>query len=115
MKKALVLSGLLAVGGCASTLPVALITSDWQVMRGTVTASLQGGSFQVAGHGRMCAGSYDSLNHSPTISMPVQCSDGKRGMVIVNRDPSGMSGNGRVRMQDGSEADFVFGEPAKAF
>jgi hypothetical protein len=115
MKKTLIVGGLVSLSACSSTLPVAVISSNGQVMRGTVTASLQGGSFQVAGQGRTCAGSYDSLNTSPTISMPVQCSDGKRGMVIVNRDPSGRSGNGRVRMEDGSEADFVFGKPAKAF
>jgi hypothetical protein len=105
------------LGACATsnTQPVAVIGADGIVMRGSATASLQGSSFRVDGGGRTCSGSYDGLNNSITISMPVQCSDGKRGIVIVTRDPCGCSGSGRIRMQDGSESDFIFGKAAEAF
>jgi hypothetical protein len=88
-------------------------------MRGTSTASLSGGSFQVAGrfHGRetKCSGSYNALDTSVTISMPVLCDNGQKGIVIATRDASGTSGSGRVRMQDGNDADFMFGRAASAF
>jgi len=47
-------------------------------MRGTVTATLSGGSFRVSDDKKVCTGSYDSLDTSPTISMVVQCDDGKK-------------------------------------
>lgn len=114
MKRVALISAII-LSGCSGTVPVALIGSDGNIMRGTATASLQGSTFHVAGGGRTCAGSYDGNDYSITISMAVQCSDGKRGLVIVTRDPCLCSGSGRVRMQDGSEADFVFGKAAAAF
>jgi hypothetical protein len=47
--------------------------------------------------------------------MVVLCNDGKKGIAIVTRDPSGQSGHGRVRMDDGTEADLIFGDAAAAF
>jgi hypothetical protein len=35
-----------ALGGCSVTVPVAVISKDGQVLRGTTTASLSGGTFQ---------------------------------------------------------------------
>ncbi len=57
----------------------------------------------------------DYLDTSITISMPVHCSDGRKGIVTSTRDNSGQSGSGRVRMSDGTEADFIFGPAAAAF
>lgn len=117
-KLAIVASAVLE--GCGSiTVPVAVISSNGDVMRGSATAALNGGSFQVAGkaNGKQisCAGTYDSWNTSLTISMPVQCSDGRRGFVIATREANGLDGSGRVRLKDGTEADFVFGKAAQAF
>jgi hypothetical protein len=105
------------LSGCATSItePVAVIGSNGKIMRGTATASINGSSFRVDGEGRTCSGSYDGYNSSLTISMPVHCSDGGKGIAIVTRDPCGCSGSGRVRMQDGSESDFIFGKPAEAF
>lgn len=103
------------LSACSTTLPVAVIDSSGNVLRGSVTASMQGSSFSVSGAGRTCAGSYNGMDSSPTISLPVQCSDGKRGIAIVTRDACLCSGSGRIRMQDGSEADFIFGKAAEAF
>jgi len=45
--------------------------------------------------------------------MPVLCTDGRRGIVTAPRD-SALSGDGKVRLSDGTEADFIFGEAAHA-
>jgi hypothetical protein len=55
------------------------------------------------------------MDTSPTISMPVTCYDGRRGIVIVTRDNRGTSGAGTVRLTDGSEATFMFGAAAAGF
>jgi hypothetical protein len=103
------------LSACAITQPVAVIDQKGHIMRGTATASLTGGSFQVTNGKDTCAGSYDSLDESTTISMPVLCSDGRKGIVTATRDNSGQSGSGRVRMSDGTEADFIFGPAAASF
>ncbi len=47
--------------------------------------------------------------------MPVFCSDGRKGIVIATRDPRAQSGHGKVRLTDGTEADFIFGPAATNF
>lgn len=109
----------MSLASCALTVPVAVISGKGEVMRGTSTATMSGGSFQVAGklNGKAakCAGTYDSLDTSVTISMPVHCSDGRKGFVIATRQANGLDGSGRVRLTDGTEADFVFGRAAAGF
>jgi hypothetical protein len=106
---------ILLLTGCSITVPVAVINEDGHILRGTSTANLSGGTFEVTDGKLTCAGSYDSLDTSVTISMPVHCNDGRKGFVIATREKSGVSGSGRVRLNDGSEADFVFGKAAEAF
>lgn len=112
-------SAVLLVAGCAVKVPVAVIGDKGNIMRGTATATMSGGTFQVAGklHGReaTCAGHYDSLSNSITITMAVTCSNGQKGIVIATRENNGINGSGRVRLEDGTEADFVFGTAAAAF
>jgi hypothetical protein len=105
----------LACVGCTVTEPVVVIGQDGQILKGTATASLSGGSFHVTNGTLTCGGGYDSLDTSLTITFPVQCSDGKRGIVIVTRDQSGLSGAGTVRLTDGSESTFMFGAAAASF
>ena len=93
---------------------MAVISKDG-VMRGTVTATLSGGSFRVSDQKNVCVGSYDSITTNPIISMVVQCDDGRKGIAVVTRDPGGTSGHGRVRMNDGTEADLIFGDAAAGF
>lgn len=114
MKKLMAYAFLLLISGCAITKPVAVVSKDG-VMRGTVTSSLSGGTFIVSDANKICSGSYDSLDTNPTISMVVQCDDGKKGIAVVTRDRSGLSGHGRVRMNDGTEADLIFGDAAAGF
>ncbi len=105
----------LLLAGCSITEPVVVIGKNGEVLRGTATAALDGGSFNVSNGKVSCGGSYNSLDTSPTISMPVLCSDGRRGIVIATRDASGTSGAGTVRMTDGEEGTFMFGRAAAGF
>jgi hypothetical protein len=84
-------------------------------LRGTTTASLAGGTFEATDGKLTCSGTYDSLSQSVTLNAKVICNDGRTGFVIATRDRGGQSGSGRVRLSDGSEADFVFGNAAAAF
>lgn len=112
-----VLAVVLAVSlaGCSVTEPVVVIGKNGQILRGTATADLSGGRFNVTDGKLTCAGSYDGYDTSTTISMPVHCNDGRKGMVIATRDAGGRSGSGRVRLDDGMDADFIFGPAAKSF
>lgn len=108
-----------ALTACSITVPVAVISENGDILRGTSTASLSGSHFEVAGdvNGRpvTCAGNYNGLDASVTISMPIHCSDGRSGIVIATRQQNGTDGSGRIRLEDGTEADFVFGQAAAAF
>src|SRR6516225_9421049 len=97
-----------SLAACAQTVPVAVIGQDGRILRGTNTASLAEGSFAVTDGRLTCGGSYDPHLHSQTISMPVRCSDGRYGIVRAIRD-STVSGSGTVRLNDGYQADFLFG------
>jgi hypothetical protein len=103
------------LGACTITEPVVVIGQNGQILRGTVTAALTGGSFSASDGKLTCAGTYNSWDVSTTISMPVTCSDGRRGIVIATRDDSGLAGSGTIRLTDGSTATFIFGAGAAAF
>lgn len=104
----------LLLAGCATTVPVAVIGQDGRILTGTNTASLSGGSFSVTDGKLTCSGSYDPFQQSQTISMPVLCSDGRKGIVRATRDTA-TSGSGTVRLNDGYQGDFVFGSAAQNF
>ena len=113
-------AGLLALGigltGCSTTQPVAIIGQKGEVLKGSTTASLfTGGSFEASGGGITCAGNYDAYTYSRTVSFKVTCSDGRKGLGTAVRDASGQSGSGTIRMNDGSDWNFVFGPAAEAF
>ncbi len=100
--------------GCAVTEPVAVISNGIPggIMRGTTTASLSGGSFSVTNGTLSCGGDYNALDQSPTISSPVLCNDGRKGIITATRDYSGMSGGGHFTLTDGTTGDFMFGTAA---
>ena len=102
----------ICAAGCSTTSPVAVIDQHGSILRGTSTAAISGGSFEVSGGGVRCAGNYNAFDTSPTITTTALCSDGRRGIVTVNRNKSG-GGSGRVRFSDGTEADFLFGDAAR--
>jgi hypothetical protein len=99
------------VSGCAVTGPVAVITPTGEILRGTTTSSLAGGDFAVAGVTLRCSGTFDPSPGSPTVSVTAKCSDGRVGIGRALRDGA-RSGSGKIRMNDGSEASFVFGAAA---
>jgi hypothetical protein len=100
--------------GCSITLPVAVVSKDIPggILRGTTTASMSGGSFSVSNGTLSCGGDYNAVDRSPTISIPVLCNDGRKGIIIATRDNSGMSGGGHFTLNDGTTGDFMFGEAA---
>jgi len=106
---------LLPISACAITEPVVVISQNGETLRGTTRASVFGGAFSVTDGILTCAGNYNAMDPSITISMPVTCSDGRRGIVIATRDASGLSGSGTVRLSDGSTATFLFGSAAAGF
>lgn len=119
MKKTIALSLMAASLSSCITVPVAVITDKGDVLRGTASTGIGNGTFQASGKVKgketTCAGNYNSLDGSQTISIPVHCNNGQKGIVIATRDNSGLSGSGRIRMTDGSQADFIFGSAANAF
>ena len=94
--------------------PVAVVSKGVPggVMRGTTTASTSGGSFNVSDGTLSCGGSYNAWDTSTTITVPVLCNDGRKGILIVTRDLDGVSGGGRFTLTDGTSGDFMFGPAA---
>jgi len=112
--KYLGLLSILTISGCTTIIPVAFIGQDGRVLTGTNTVSLSNGSFTVSDGKLTCSGSYNPLQQSQTISMPIICSDGRKGMVRAIRDTA-TSGSGTVRLNDGYQGDFLFGTAAQNF
>ena len=111
----LIATAVVGLSSCgAITEPVAVISKGVPggIMRGTTTAALSGGSFNVSNGKLSCGGTYNALDYSPTISIPVLCSDGRKGIIIATRDNSGMSGGGHFTLNDGTTGDFIFGDAA---
>ena len=104
----------LMLTGCSITEPVVVITSAGQTLKGSATASMSSGSFTATNGTLTCGGSYDSMATSETITMPVLCSDGRKGIVIATRDTT-TSGHGTIRLTDGLEGQFMFGRAAENF
>lgn len=99
---------------CSHTFPIAVVTKDVPggVMRGTGTASPAGGHFSVSAGALVCAGDYDAWDHSRTITIPIVCNDGRKGLVTATRNDSLTGGGGRFTLNDGSTGDFIFGPAA---
>jgi L,D-peptidoglycan transpeptidase YkuD (ErfK/YbiS/YcfS/YnhG family) len=112
--KAAAIALAVALSGCSVTQPVAVV-SKTGIMRGSATASMSGGQFQVADEHGTCGGTYDPMSGAETISAKVTCSDGRRGIAIITREGDGQSGHGNVRLDDGTEASLIFGPAAEAF
>jgi hypothetical protein len=96
-----------------TTLPLGKITPEG-IMRGTITVFVSEnlGYFNVSSGTVSCAGSY-SLGHVlPTMSVPVLCNDGRKGIIISTRDYCGMSGGGTFTLNDGTTGNFIFGDAA---
>lgn len=117
MRLSLSLLALALLSGCGSiTLPAAVRLADGTALVGTTTASMSGGTFQVASPDKKitCSGTYDALDQSPTLTLPVACTNGLYGSAVITRSPDGMSGSGSVVVSDGTIAQVAFGNNAGA-
>jgi hypothetical protein len=108
------LSGCAAPAPTSITLPVAVVSKGFPggMLRGTLTATRSGSSFNVSNGALSCGGSYDAFDVSSTISIPVLCNDGRKGVVIAMRENGGMNGGGHFTLTDGTTGEFIFGAEA---
>lgn len=114
--KRIFIGALLLTAACDITQPVAVIGESGEIFRGSFTASMATGGSFTATDGRItCGGTYDATSVSTTVSFPVLCSDGRKGLGTATRDANGITGSGTIRMNDGSDWTFVFGPAANAF
>lgn len=110
-RKLAIIAACTALVGCAQTIPVAVIGQHGEIMRGSNSFGLSGGSFTVSNGQVSCTGTYNALNESQTITMPVVCMDGRTGIATAVRD-SPTSGGGTVTLSDGTSGRFIFGPAA---
>jgi hypothetical protein len=97
----------------AATGPVAVMTRSGEIMTGQASTTASGGFFLASNARLQCRGSYDPSPALQTLSIAAQCSDGRSGIgTAVRETPT--SGRGTIRMNDGTEAIFIFGAPAAA-
>jgi len=112
MRNAAFLALAVGLGGCTTAFPGAVITPDGQILRGENFVTFSAGRFSVSDGRLTCAGSYNPLGQSQTVTVAVRCNDGRTGIAIATRDTA-TSGGGKVTFSDGSEWTFVFGEAAR--
>ncbi len=113
--RSVMLLALVGLAGCGSiTLPTAARFEDGTALTGTATAAVSGGTFQLSQPGGTlsCNGTYDALDTSPTINIPVTCSDGRYGTAVITRARDGMSGTGSFTTSDGKRGVVAFGNNA---
>lgn len=93
------------------TEPAAVRTSDGTLLLGSTSASLMdGGTFTArSADGLECSGSYDAFDTARVISAPLSCSDGRVGILTVNRTPELNAGVGSLTLNDGTTAQVAFG------
>lgn len=111
--RGMLLIALLALAGCSVTYPAAVVGQRGDVLVGTVTGSLAGGSYHVTNGRLSCTGTYDPMQPGPVINFDVVCTDGRRGFGTAIREAGGQQGRGSVRLDDGETGDFVFGPVAR--
>lgn len=111
--KYITLSALALLAACDVAKPVAVIGQNGDVYRGVAVASFtHGGSFTATNGKTQCAGNYALPGASETVSFPVRCTNGQRGIGTAMRNAYGVSGSGKIRMDDGSDWSFIFGPEA---
>jgi len=107
------------LSGCVNSTPPRVVLSipvtgqfdDGTALLGQATAMSDGnGIFWVKEPaGIRCDGNYDARNRSPTLVVPVTCSDGSRGETVIARQSDLVSGSAIVALDSGKRGQFVFG------
>ena len=79
---------------------------------GQATARLDGnGTFWIQAPGSTrCEGRYNSLDSNPSIIVPVDCSGGATGEVVITRQMTGTGGTAIAKLSNGQTGQFVFGD-----
>ncbi len=105
--------GILALAACATEFhaPVSGVIGE-QRAQGQSTARIDGnGTFFVETvSGLRCEGTYDALDINPTIRAKATCNDGRSGTLLITRNISRGTGTAIGRLNDGTDARFVFGD-----
>ena len=109
------LAAVMLCAGCSATFPIAVVTAavPGGIMRGQGEVNMSGGTFKVASGELSCVGTYDGLDLSPTITVPVLCNDGRKGLITATRNNAGTGGGGRFTLNDGTVGEFIFGPGAE--
>ncbi len=108
------LLGLISVAACDVAYPVTVIGDNGMTFRGSATDTfLYGGSFQATNGTSVCVGTYTKHQDISTVSFPVSCNNGLRGIGTAHFE-SPTRGSGFVTMSDGSQWQFLFGRGALA-
>ena len=106
------LAGALVLSACDTAYPVTVIGENGMMFRGSATNTfLYGGSFHATNGRATCAGTYDKFEDISTVSFPVSCSNGLRGIGTAYFQTE-TRGSGFVTMTDGSRWQFIFGRDA---
>ncbi|PZQ49367.1 MAG: hypothetical protein DI556_10860 [Rhodovulum sulfidophilum] len=113
MKRFLSLAALPVLAACATEF-------RWDVegrigedpARGYATARLGGqGKFSVTTDtGLTCSGTYDSATGRRAVIVPAICADGRSGQLFITRAGDLKSGTATGRLNDGTLAEFTFGD-----
>ena len=100
---------LLSLAACAE--PIAIVGTGGFVLKGTITGN---GNFTASSASLSCTGT------APFITMeveqrtiPVTCTDGRKGAVIAHIKEGSMTGH--LRLNDGFEAEIIVGDAATNF
>jgi hypothetical protein len=103
---------IMVLAGCATELSVPVtgfIGNEPAIGQTTARLSGQGDFTASTLDGLVCSGTYDSLDTSPSITIPATCNDGRTGTLIVARNTMTGGGTAIGRLSDGTEARFVYG------
>jgi len=109
--------GALPAASCSTTspfssVPVAIVLPQNQVLRGNAATRIGRGTFE-AHDGRVtCSGSFNPGVIDSGVTVFFTCSNARRGTGTIEPDASD-SGRAAIRLNDGSEAVFVYGDAAK--
>jgi len=107
--------GLLPLAACAPaviSLPVVGKLSNGDTAQGSAVLDFgtRIGEFDmVTLSGLSCSGTYNADLRISTITIPVTCNNGRKGVVIATRDASGVAGTATARLDNGMSGRFLFG------
>lgn len=109
MRRLIVIASVLMLAACK--VPVAVVGNHGLMMRGTADVGLASAGFTASDGTLTCTGSETSLSNRGPITANITCSDGRKGVVVIGRN----SGNGHLRLSDGTRAEVFTGDAAKPF